>query len=219
MFARGHRWSLAQLVTIPFSRHGRGLERAQPPARAHGVSALRAVRRLRARRRPTGYSPSATRSTGSTRSCGPAVASTPSSSPRACTGGASPTRRPTRASSRAGRSTIVVVDPRYSKFQTNEQQLLDDMAWGGSACVDGVVGATGRHDHRVPGVPRVDGAVRAEATRARRSSWPRRDCSTESTNSCDAVLEAVTPELAATRRPARLWLRGCGPSCRAPCRR
>jgi hypothetical protein len=32
----------------------------------------------------------------------------------------------------------VVVDPRYSKFKTNEQQLLDDMAWGGSRCVNGV---------------------------------------------------------------------------------
>ena len=27
---------------------------------------------------------------------------------------------------------FVVVDPRYRKFKTNEQQLLDDMAWGGS---------------------------------------------------------------------------------------
>ncbi|HEX2383910.1 MAG TPA: hypothetical protein VHI95_14800 [Acidimicrobiales bacterium] len=32
----------------------------------------------------------------------------------------------------------VVVDPRYEKFKTNEQELLDDMAWGGSSCVDGV---------------------------------------------------------------------------------
>jgi hypothetical protein len=32
----------------------------------------------------------------------------------------------------------VIVDPRYRKFRTNEQQLLDDMAWGGSSCVDGV---------------------------------------------------------------------------------
>jgi hypothetical protein len=33
---------------------------------------------------------------------------------------------------------FVVVEPRYGKFKTNEQQLLDDMAWGGSACVHGV---------------------------------------------------------------------------------
>jgi hypothetical protein len=32
----------------------------------------------------------------------------------------------------------VVVDPRYAKFKTNEQELLDDMAWGGSRCVDGI---------------------------------------------------------------------------------
>jgi hypothetical protein len=32
----------------------------------------------------------------------------------------------------------VVVDPRYQRFKTNEQRLLDDLAWGGSACVDGI---------------------------------------------------------------------------------
>ena len=32
----------------------------------------------------------------------------------------------------------VVVEPRYEKFKTNERQLLDDMAWGGSPCVGGV---------------------------------------------------------------------------------
>jgi hypothetical protein len=33
---------------------------------------------------------------------------------------------------------FVVVDPGYQKFKTNEQQLLNDMAWGGSPCVGGV---------------------------------------------------------------------------------
>jgi hypothetical protein len=36
------------------------------------------------------------------------------------------------------RIDYVVVDPHYRKFKTNEQQLLDDLAWGGSACVDGI---------------------------------------------------------------------------------
>ncbi len=36
------------------------------------------------------------------------------------------------------RVDYVVVDPRYRKFRTNEQELLDDLAWGGSSCVNGV---------------------------------------------------------------------------------
>ena len=49
----------------------------------------------------------------------------------------------------------VVVDPRYRKFKTNEQQLLDDMAWGGSRVRERRRGATGRHERGLPACTRV----------------------------------------------------------------